>query len=565
MDLTPFTNKPCVAYFSMEVALQPEIPTYSGGLGVLAGDTLRSCVDLELPVVGVSLASRQGYFKQTIDSQGWQQEAPDPWTPGNWATPLEAKITVPINGRPVWVGGWLFILEGQLQRRRPIILLDTDLEENDAENRRITDVLYGGNDEYRLKQEVVLGIGGVRMLGALGFQIFHYHMNEGHSALLALELLRSQAVPPEDLHPGESPYSMWQVREQCSFTTHTPVEAGHDKFSYSLVNKLLDGYFDVGVIRSLAGSEHMNMTQLALNLSESVNGVTKRHAEVSRIMFPQHLIRGITNGVHPLTWTSASFIQLYNTHFPGWCHEPEMLIRADCCVADDAVWDAHVMAQTQLLEYVSKTTGVMLDPELPLLGFARRMTAYKRPELLFSDLGRLREIARGHPFQLILAGKAHPADQGGKSLIEFLHRCIREVKDDIRIVYLPDYNMSIARLLVAGVDVWLNTPAPPLEASGTSGMKAAFNGVPNLSVLDGWWIEGCIEGITGWSIGDGRAGDPEADAAALYKKLADTVLPLYSDNRAAWIKLMKGAISKNASYFNSQRMMRRYVTETYIR
>ena len=449
--------------------------------------------------------------------------------------------------------------------RQPVILLDTDFDENRPEDRTITDTLYGGDDSNRLKQEMVLGIGGIRLLQAVGFVIRQYHMNEGHSALLALELLRRHAYPAEDLRPGESPYDLPRVRELCCFTTHTPVEAGHDRFDYSLVHSLMRTTVDEAVLKHLAGEDNLNMTRLALNLSEYINGVAKRHAEVSRSMFPGYRVHAITNGVHPYTWTSESFRTLFDTHLPGWCHEPELLVHADCCLADQDVWDAHQRAKQLLIEKVASLTSVQLNADVPILGFARRMTAYKRPDLLFTDLERLREISKHQPFQIVLAGKAHPRDEGGKHLIEVLHRHIRDLEGTITVVFLPGYDMEIAQAMVAGVDVWLNTPLRPLEASGTSGMKAAFNGVPNLSILDGWWIEGCIEDITGWSVGNSSDTNSAADAGSLYDKLEHKVLPLYHGDRAGWIRVMKGAIAKNAAFFNSHRMMRRYATEAYIR
>lgn len=563
--LEDFIHEPRFAYFSMEIALRNEIHTYSGGLGVLAGDTLRSATDLELPMVAVTLISREGYFRQRLDEQGRQLEEADPWNLQEWAQPLDAKIALMLSGRRVWVTGWLHVMQGHMGGRQPIILLDTDLEENASEDRTITHHLYGGDSTYRLKQEMVLGIGGVRLLQALGFDIQHYHMNEGHSALLAVELLQRYAYPAEDLQPGESAYDIPRVRELCSFTTHTPVDAGHDRFAYDLVQQVTGTLIDLGTLKHLAGDDVLNMTRLALNLSEYVNGVAKRHAEVSRGMFPGYRLHAITNGVHPFTWTSEPFRALYDAHLSGWCHEPELLIRADCCLTDEAIWDAHRQSKQTLIERIHTLTGIALDPELPILGFARRMTAYKRPDLLFSDLDRLRKIAHDHPFQIVLAGKAHPHDDGGKQLIERLYAHSCDLAGIVPIVFLPGYDMELAQHLVAGVDVWLNTPLRPMEASGTSGMKATFNGVPNLSVLDGWWIEGCIEGVTGWSVGDSQKGDDNADAEALYRKLADVVLPLYNQNRAGWIAIMKGAITKNAAFFNSHRMMRRYATEAYIR
>jgi starch phosphorylase len=591
--LYEFVHEPRTAYFSMEIALKSEIPTYAGGLGMLAGDTLRSAADLDLPLVGVTLVSRAGYLRQELDAQGRQTERPVSWEPRDFAQSLDAKVALPIEGRAVWVGAWLYVLEGQGAGRTPILLLDTDLDENRPEDRAITHYLYGGDETYRLKQEIVLGIGGVRMLHALGFHVRHYHMNEGHSALLGVELLHRYAYPVWDRRPGEPAYDIPRVRDLCSFTTHTPVEAGHDRFGYDLVARVLgniigveglarladedaarrsrltvnESLIELDTLKQLAGADALNMTRLALNLSEYVNGVAKRHAEVSRRMFPGYEVHSVTNGVHPSTWTAKSFADLYDRHLPAWRHEPEQLVRADCCIPDAAILEAHTLAKAALIEAVRARTGIALDPKVPILGFARRMTAYKRPDLLFTDLERLKTIARERSFQIVLAGKAHPHDEGGKRLIEELHARARALAGTIAVAYLPDYDMATAQALVAGADVWLNTPLPPLEASGTSGMKAAFNGVPSLSVLDGWWIEGCIEGVTGWAIGDGR-GPPEGDAHALYDKLEHVLLPLYygyGHEAGGWARVMKGAISKNASYFNSHRMMRRYVTEAYIR
>jgi starch phosphorylase len=447
-------------------------------------------------------------------------------------------------------------------------LLDTDLAENEPQDRQITDVLYGGDDVYRLKQEMILGMAGVRLLHALGFVISAYHMNEGHSALLGIELLRMNTYPADDLRAGESPYDLPRVRELCRFTTHTPVEAGHDRFSYDLVQSLFTsetygnhsenhnggaGPIDFTLLRELAGQDCLNMTRLALSVSEFVNGVAKRHAEVSAKMFPGYQVRTITNGVHPYTWTSASFRALFDRYVPGWCHEPELLSRADT-IPDGEIAQAHASAKQALIDRVSSITGVVLNSGVATLGFARRMTAYKRPDLLFADLGRLKAIARRHPFQIVLAGKAHPRDEEGKRLIRLLHEHARELAGFIPVVYLPNYDLALAQLLVAGSDVWVNTPLPPMEASGTSGMKAAFNGIPSLSIPDGWWMEGCIEGVTGWSVDD---------SSSLYDKLERTVLPTFYGGR--WLDVMKGTLSKNPMYFNTHRMMRRYATEAYLR
>jgi starch phosphorylase len=559
-----FTHKLRVAYFSMEIALENGIPTYSGGLGVLAGDSLRAAADIGLPMVAVTLVSRAGYFRQEIDPQGRQIEHADDWDPARYATRLQATVALELEGRLVWVGGWLYVLSSLVDSGIPVLLLDTDLPVNDPRDREITHHLYGGDEACRIKQEAVLGVGGVAMLQALGFKLMGYHMNEGHSAFLTLALLRRYAYSSEGLRPGESPYDLPRVRELCTFTTHTPVEAGHDKFDYELVRRIYGDLLDPGMVKLLAGEDRLNMTRLALNLSEYVNGVAKRHAEVSRLMFPGYAVHAVTNGVHAATWTSPPVAKVYDQLVPGWCHEPELLSRADR-IPDGNLWAAHQEAKLALVDKVRELTGVALNPDQPILGFARRMTAYKRADLLFADLARLKAIARERPFQIVMAGKAHPKDAAGKQLIEALHGHMRDLAGVVPMAFLPDYDMALALLMVSGSDVWINTPLRPLEASGTSGMKAAFNGVPQLSVLDGWWVEGCLEGVTGWAVGDDSPTANGHDAVALYDKLEQVVLPLWHDDRPGWIAVMKGAISKNAAYFNSHRMMRRYATEAYLR
>lgn len=565
----PYLGHTRIAYFSMEIALRPEMHTYSGGLGVLAGDTAKSCADLGLPIVFITLVCRQGYLRQEIDPAGRQVEHADPWNPSEFAVPLRAKVAVLLEGREVWVRPWLHVLSSPIGSRVPVLLLDTDLEENTADDRRLTDRLYGPGSDYRLKQEAVLGIGGLRILQALGFDIRKYHLNEGHAALLALDLMRRSPRGHDPVTRDALPYRLTPVREACIFTTHTPVEAGHDRFDYGLFEHVLQGYVDTGAVRRLAGDDALNMTRLALNLSGFVNGVAARHARTTTRMFPGYDIRAITNGVHLPTWAHPAMRELFNEQFPSWAYEPEMMVRADQ-LPPERVWAAHRRAKADLIAEVGHRTGVLLDPDKPLLGFARRMTAYKRPDLLFQDIERLRQINARLPFQVVLAGKSHPSDEPGKALIERIHQHIRELAPELTMVFVPNYETRLAGFLVSGVDVWLNTPTPPLEASGTSGMKAALNGVLNLSVLDGWWLEACIEGVTGWAVGhDGDAGHHEGGAAVasaedLYSKLEQVVLPLYHHDRERWVWMMGQAISKVACYFNTQRMMRRYAAEAYI-
>ncbi|MDX6749529.1 alpha-glucan family phosphorylase [Geminicoccaceae bacterium 1502E] len=542
-----------IAYFSMEIGLRPEMATYSGGLGMLAGDSARAAADLEIPMVFVSLVSREGYLRQEIDAAGRQVELPDPWDPAQWTEPLGAKIVVELEGREVWVRPWLYHVAGRLGFELPVILLDTDLPENDPRDRTITHRLYAGENAWRLRQEAVLGIGGVRILRALGFDLDTFHMNEGHAALLALELLRHR--------PGD----VAAVREQCIFTTHTPVEAGHDRFPWDLVERVLGSEVAVAELEKHCGGGSLNMTRLALELSGFVNGVAKRHALTSARMFPGVRVRAITNGVHGPTWAAPSIAALYDRHLPDWRHEPEILVRADY-LPDDEMWAAHEEARRALLAGVEGRTGRRLPPDVALLGFARRMTGYKRPGLLFEDPDRLLAIHGRTPMAVLVAGKAHPADVGGKAAIHAIHQMSERLRGQLEVVFLEDYGMALGKLMTGGCDVWLNTPLPPMEASGTSGMKAALNGVLNLSVLDGWWLEGCVEGETGWAIGDGAGGALHGqDAAALHATLGDTVLPLYHGDRKRWIGMMKEAVSKLGSTFNAHRMMRRYATEAYLR
>jgi glycogen phosphorylase len=560
IELTRYLRTTRIAYFSMEIGIRPEIHTYSGGLGVLAGDAARSAADLDLPMVFVTLASRQGYLHQDIDRDGVQIDCADPWKPEDYTRPLGAMVSVEIEGRPVWIRPWLYELKSPLGRQVPIILLDADVAENDPRDRAITDRLYGGSEIDRIKQEIVLGIGGERMLRALGFAIRTYHLNEGHAAFLALSLLRRQQAAAETA--SAQTHAIEDVRQQCVFTTHTPVEAGHDRFDYQDARRVLGDFVELEQLQHLAGADRLNMTRLALGLSGYVNGVARRHAETAQNMFPGFHVRAVTNGAHVPTWMNPWISKLFEDIAPHWVSEPVSLIKADE-IADEALWSAHQQAKAELIAEIARVTGVSMQFDVPLFGFARRMTGYKRPDLLFNDIELLRVIYARHPFQVVMAGKAHPRDHDGKALIRAIHAHMREL-GDIPMAYLPNYNMALSAKLVSGTDVWLNTPLPPFEASGTSGMKAAFNGVLNFSVLDGWWLEGWDEGVTGWAIGadwDNSA----AHAPDFYQKLGDTVLPLYYENRARWIWMMKQSIAKIGSVFNSQRMMRRYATEAYVR
>ncbi|HSW61969.1 MAG TPA: alpha-glucan family phosphorylase [Dissulfurispiraceae bacterium] len=563
--LERFTKEPKIAYFSMEIGLRTEIHTYSGGLGVLAGDTIKSAADLRLPMVAVTLMARKGYFRQELDSHGRQTEAPDDWNPAEFMTLLPQRVGVCFEGRPVLVAAWLHLVESATGGTVPVFFLDTDLFENEPQDRELTYSLYGGDSLYRLKQEVILGIGGTRMLEELGFEIKKYHMNEGHSSLLTLELLNRFKKDIEEVWDERLVWDVEKVRSLCVFTTHTPVAAGHDKFPYEMAEKTICGVIPLHVIKDFSGPEALNMTMLGINLSNYINGVAKKHGEVSQTMFPGYEIHAITNGVHSYTWVCESMRRLYDKYLPGWANEPEIFVRAGR-IPDDELWEAHMEAKRTIIDYVNRETQSDMNYDTLTIGFARRATAYKRADLLFSDIERLARIGEGR-LQIIYAGKAHPRDESGKQLIQRIFQMRERLKDRVKIVFLGNYNMSIALKLISGVDVWLNTPLRPLEASGTSGMKACHNGVPNFSVLDGWWIEGHIEGITGWSIGPSAdvTADSSYDADDLYHKLETVLIPTYYNDRRGWIKIMENAISKNAYYFNTHRMMRLYVTEAYIR
>jgi starch phosphorylase len=557
----PFPVSGVVAYFSMEIAIQSAMPTYSGGLGVLAGDTLRSAADLGVPLVAFTLAHRKGYFQQHLDGAGDQTEEVQPWNPTDFCTEEAARVTVSVEDRVVTVRAWRYDLQGRSGHIVPIYLLDTDLDENSGWDRGLTDHLYGGDTNYRLQQEIVLGMGGARMANALGLRVNVYHMNEGHAALLTQALLESQLAGG---HPGTvTEADIEQVRRKCVFTTHTPVPAGHDRFSSEQSIRILGGERTARIER-LGCCENglLNMTLLALRFSRYANGVAMQHGKVSRSMFPEHTVDSITNGVHAPTWVSVPFQQMLDTYLPAWRRD-NLYLRNAIDLPDAEIVNAHARAKETLLSEVASRTGLVLNPDVLTLGFARRAATYKRASLLLMQPERLLEIAtRAGGLQILYAGKAHPQDSPGKLLIRQVIETAGKLSNDmLRIVYLENYAWDLGALLTAGVDVWVNTPRRPYEASGTSGMKAALNGVPSLSILDGWWIEGCIEGVTGWAIEDGA--NDEQEANALYTKLEKAVVPLYLDAKEKWASLMKTTLAFNGSYFNTNRMVKQYTRNAY--
>ena len=562
-------DRESIAYFSMEIGLEESIPTYAGGLGVLAGDTVRSAADMGLPLVAVSLVYHRGYFRQRLDSTGNQSEEPVAWRAADRLAILPQRVVVEIEHRPVHLAAWRYDVHGITGQCVLVFLIDSDLPENDADDRRLTDYLYGGDARYRLCQEMILGIGGVRMLRALGYRnVRRFHMNEGHASLLTLELAYEKARERGAAAIDRDCIAM--VKPACVFTTHTPVASGHDQFPPEIWTRTITGYGDDFCER---GREFcldgvLNMTYLGLEHSHFVNGVAKRHGETARHMFAQYKIDSITNGVHVGTWATPPMQALLDRHIQGW-REDNASLRYALGIAKAELWEAHTLAKQQLVHAVNEATGAALDATVFTIGFARRATAWKRPDLLFRDVAKLNAIqSRSGPFQLVFGGKAHPRDESGKALIRHIFEMKSALAGKIRLVYLEEYDMRLARLLTGGCDLWLNTPQPPLEASGTSGMKAAVNAVPSLSILDGWWVEGCIEGVTGWAIGrDGSMqtdDDADADAHALYGKLEYTILPMFVTDRDRYLDVMRHALALNGSFFNTERMLDQYVCRAYL-
>ncbi len=536
----------------MEIAVAAAIPTYSGGLGVLAGDVVRAAADDGYPMAGVTLLYREGYFRQHLD-HGRQHEAPQVWHPETVLTALDARISVQLCGREVRARAWRYDAQGVGGATVPVYFLDTDVEGNDEDARALTLRLYGGDARYRLEQEALLGIGGVELLHALGHTgVTTYHMNEGHSALLVLALLEREGT-------------LERARERCVFTTHTPVPAGHDRFEPGLVAWVL-GQPRADALATCGLYDHdgtLNMTVLALRGSRFANAVAMRHGEVSRSMFPDHAISAITNGVHAGTWAAPPLAALYDRRLPGWRRD-NALLRQAVGIPLHELRAARSEAKTAMVERIAQTTGVRLNAELFTIGIARRATAYKRVDLILSDFERLHAVARrGGGLQLVFAGKAHPRDHDGKAAIERICAAASSMGHGVRVVFVENYDMTWGGLITGGVDLWLNTPRPPLEASGTSGMKAAVNGVPSLSVLDGWWVEGAFEGVTGWSVDDVTGTHDRATADTLYRLLEETIVPLYAERRDAYLAVMRSAIALNGSYFNAQRMLAQYAHQAY--
>jgi starch phosphorylase len=607
----PLLEGQTIAYFSAEFALHQSLPIYAGGLGVLAGDHCKEASDLGIPLVGVGFMYPQGYFHQQLSPEGWQEES---YEGLNWAdAPIEPAIAadgkpcitaVPLGDRSVLVAVWRVRMG-----RVTLYLLDTDLEENAPWDRELSARLYGGDRETRVQQEIILGIGGVRALKALGSDPAVFHLNEGHAAFVVLQRIR-------DLIERGSAFddALEEIRRTTVFTTHTPVPAGHDAFPFHLVEKHLAGCWGtLGANRDrflalgshdTGGGAQFNMTALALRSASSVNAVSRLHGEVTRGMWgdiwpdvPEvdRPVTHVTNGVHAPTWLSFDFLEVLARYLGADWRErqddPELWNRV-LGIPDEELWSARQRLRRYLFTFIRErarqrwteervgiprvvAAGTLLEPEALTIGFARRFTAYKRPELVFHDAERLAKIlnAAGRPVQIIFAGKSHPADDLGKHHLQRVYKRALDPLFGGRIAFVDDYDLHVAHFMVQGCDVWLNTPRKPLEASGTSGMKAAFNGVPHLSIGDGWWAEG-YDGTNGWVV-DGRVSGENLDAAdaadanALYRLLEEEVVPAFYDRDAAnvprrWMRFVKGAIRSVGPRFSARRMVKEYVERMYV-
>jgi starch phosphorylase len=540
-----------IAYFSAEIGVSSSLPTYSGGLGVLAGDHIKAAADLELPLCAVTLLYKEGYFKQRVDEEGNQTETYPRFDPDPLLKKLPVKFTLRLRERDVLVQAYEYRYRGQTGHEVPIYFLDTDLEDNFPDDRIITLRLYSGDKDHRILQEAILGFGGLRLLEELGHTAIEtYHMNEGHCSFLTLGLLQKFRGNREE------------VRKRCHFTTHTPVPAGHDHFGLTRCRKLLHGLLpDKLELPSIVQNSRLHMTELGLYFSRSANGVSKLHGKVAQEQFPQFSIDYITNGVYHPYWIGKSFRELYDQRLPGWREDPTRLLAINAITDNDLEW-AHGSLKHFLLGYANSQTQKALAREVLTIGFARRAASYKRARLLFHDPDRLVRIGRGK-LQIIFAGKAHPKDEYGKAILKEIVQNANRLFGKVKIVFLENYNLWLGRLITAGVDVWLNTPLRPNEASGTSGMKAALNGVPNLSIRDGWWAEACDHGVNGWAIGSPTDADDEADAEDLYRVLEKEVIPTFYEDRKKWYAMMRASIQTGVQY-TARRMVQEY-NEKYYR
>ena len=541
---------PVVGYFTAEIGLWSELHTYSGGLGVLAGDHVKSAADAGTPLVGVTLLYHQGYARQHIDANGVQTESFPEFDPNEHVSKTKIVLKLYLDGQPLSAYVWKADIVGQSGHIVPVYFIDTRHPANSSEHQELSSRLYGGDDEVRIRQEYVLGVGGVQLFDYLDSELHGLHLNEGHCTFAMLELLNRG-------------WSREELAQRSLFTTHTPVPAGHDRFEWPLVREVVGELLPVDakeLVIAAGDSENgrrCSMSHLAVALSTSVNAVSKLNADVAMTMFDEQIIQPITNGVHHITWTSPVMASLFDGYLPGWRVQPETISEAET-LPTDALLEARNQARQHLREFVLSKTGVELSSERLTIGFARRFATYKRANLVFRDLERLRNIGAGK-IQFVFSGKAHPRDKGGKQLIRDIYDSAEQIAEEIPVAFIENYDMETGLLMTSGVDIWLNNPIRPMEASGTSGMKAAMNGVPNCSILDGWWPEACIHGVNGWAIGNAEnVRNDERDANNIYQVLEKDVLPLWEGSKDAWAEMMKASIAASAE-FTGHRMIQDYL------
>ncbi|MCD4694077.1 alpha-glucan family phosphorylase [bacterium] len=558
-----------VAYFSMEVAIESDMATYSGGLGVLAGDTLKTFADFGYTALGITLLHEHGYVEQEFDSEGSQIYFPETWGKENYLSKLSFTIKIPFKDRFVVCAVWQYEITGQFGDKVLVYFLDSNVPQNNKYDRILTSYLYGGDAQYRICQEQILGSGGLILLEKLKYnseKVRVYHLNEGHASFVGLSLyqqLRNCFNTQEKV--------LEYINSKLAFTTHTPIPAGHDRFMMTDVKKALPKDLLKLIPKETLKGGKLCMTRLSLYFSGAVNGVALTHEKVTEKMFPEYDVIPVTNGAYHLEWTHPEFKKLYDKYIPEWRQDPSFLRRV-LDIPGNKIWKTHMKSKKKLIKYVNTISSNKFSEDVFTLGYARRFTSYKRPTLILDNLEKLEKmIFSVGRLQIIFTGKSHPRDKQGADLIKEVFQKIQKHKRKISIVFLEDYNMKMAIKLVGGVDAWLNTPLQKHEASGTSGMKAAFNAIPHLSVLDGWWPEGWVEGVTGWSIGtnlnkaklDDKA-TWNSEVTDLYNKLSKVILPLYYQDRTSYIRVMKNAIALNGSYFNTYRMMNEYVSKVYF-
>ena len=538
-----------IGYFTAEIGLWSDLHTYSGGLGVLAGDHVKSAADAEINLIAITLLYREGYGRQHIDEAGIQSESFGPIDPADYLIDTGLELTLPLDGGTLYSRVWKVDVTGESGSSVPVFFLDTHHPKNSESHQRLGARLYGGDDSVRIRQEYLLGVGGVRLLALLEEEITGLHLNEGHCTFALLEMLRRG-------------WTREELAKRTLFTTHTPVPAGHDRFEWKDVKDVLGELLPEDSLQLVSNAgdpengERCSMSHLAVALSGTINAVSNLNAWVASSMFADHHIAPITNGVHHLTWTSPALSELFDQHLSGWRNDPTSLAHAGR-IPNDALINSRKRARAVLREIVKASTGVKLDEARLTIGFARRFATYKRANLVFSNLERLREIGAGR-IQFVFAGKAHPRDEGGKALIKSIFASAKDLSEDIPVAFLEDYSMATGLAMTSGVDIWLNNPIRPLEASGTSGMKAAMNGVPNCSILDGWWPEGCEHGVNGWAIGgEDDDSDDERDAKNVLDVLENEVLPAWDEGDEKWCELMRASIATSAR-FTGARMISDY-------